>query len=228
MILGARTAPLAIRGITDLPHSAPGMRIGLYGGSFNPVHGGHVLVAEQALRRLRLDALWVLVTPGNPLKDRTKLAPLATRVREARAAMDNKAIRVTGFEAARGFSYSYETVRHLKARLPGRRLVWIMGADNLAHFHRWERWRDIAAMVPMAIYVRPGATPSALASPAARALARYRIEESDAASLATRPPPAWVYLHGLASPLSSSAIRARGKAGGHLALEDADAHIGRT
>jgi len=185
------------------------MRIGLFGGSFNPVHKGHVLVAEETLRRLELDALWVLVTPGNPLKNHGELAPLADRVTAARAAMRHPAIRVTGFEAAYGFTYSWQTIRFLTQTLRDRRFVWIMGADNMIDFHRWERWRDIAAMVPMAVYVRPGAAHRAPVARAAVSLARYRIDEGDAGRLASLPPPAWVYLHGLMSPLSSSAIRAR-------------------
>jgi len=203
-----------IPGITDLPPSARGMRIGLFGGSFNPVHDGHKLVAEEAIKKLDLDAVWVLVTPGNPLKDHSELAPLPERVEGARTLMGSPSIRVTGFEAAKGFRYSYETIRFLKQSLADRKFVWIMGADNMVGFHRWERWRDIARLLPMAVYVRPGSSRLAPASRAATALSRYRIDESEAATLADRKPPAWVYLHGLMSSLSSSAIRARGKAGG--------------
>ncbi|WP_280136842.1 nicotinate-nucleotide adenylyltransferase [Devosia geojensis] len=198
-----------IPGITDLPPSARGMRIGLFGGSFNPVHDGHKLVAEEAIKKLDLDAVWVLVTPGNPLKDHSELAPLSQRVEGARALMGSPSIRVTGFEAAKGFRYSYETIKFLKASLADRKFVWIMGADNMVGFHRWERWRDIARLLPMAVYVRPGSSRLAPASRAATALARYRIDESEAATLADRRPPAWVYLHGLMSSLSSTAIRAR-------------------
>lgn len=204
-----RIAPRHIPGITQLPPSARGMRIGLFGGSFNPVHEGHKLVAEQALRKLDLDAVWVLVTPGNPLKDHSDLAPLTDRVEGARALMGGPAIHVTGFEAAKGFGYSYETIRFLKQSLADRRFVWIMGADSMVGFHRWERWRDIARLLPMAIYVRPGSSRLAPSSMAATTLSRYRIDETDAPTLADRPPPAWVYLHGQVSHLSSTAIRAR-------------------
>ncbi len=185
------------------------MRIGLFGGSFNPIHEGHALVIEETMRRLALDALWVLVTPGNPLKNHDDLAPLADRVAAARTLLADPRVKVTGFEAAHGFTYSWQTIRFLTTALPDRRFVWIMGADNLVDFHRWERWRDIAAMVPMAIYVRPGSGRRAPISQAASALARWRIDEDDAGRLASLPPPAWVYLHGRQSPLSSSAIRAR-------------------
>jgi nicotinate-nucleotide adenylyltransferase len=200
---------IRIPGITELPPSAAGMRIGLFGGSFNPVHAGHLLVAEQTMQKLQLDALWVLVTPGNPLKNHNDLAPLDERVRAARAIMVHPSIRVTGFEAAHGFTYSWQTIRFLTQSLADRRFVWIMGADNMVDFHRWERWRDIAAMVPLAVYVRPGSSRRAPSSRAATALARYRIDEADAGRLASLPAPAWVYLHGLMSTLSSSAIRAR-------------------
>ncbi|MHA6689056.1 nicotinate-nucleotide adenylyltransferase [Devosia sp. A449] len=202
-------APIRIPGITELPPSGAGMRIGLFGGSFNPIHEGHGLVLEETLRRLQLDVIWVLVTPGNPLKNHDELAPLADRVEAARKLLVHPQVRVTGFEAAQGFSYSWQTIRFLTEALPDRRFVWIMGADNLVDFHRWERWRDIAAMVPMAVYVRPGSGRRAPVSLAANALARWRLDEADAPLLASLPAPAWVYLHGRQSALSSSAIRAR-------------------
>nr|WP_092184169.1 nicotinate-nucleotide adenylyltransferase [Devosia sp. YR412] len=201
--------PIRIAGITELPPSGAGMRIGLFGGSFNPIHEGHVLVIEEMLRRLELDAIWVLVTPGNPLKNHKDLAPLADRVIAARQFIANPKVRVTGFEAAHGFTYSWQTIRFLTESMPDRRFVWIMGADNLVDFNRWERWRNIAAMVPMAVYVRPGSSRKAPASMAANYLSRWRVDEDDAPRLALLKPRAWVYLHGRQSPLSSSAIRAR-------------------
>lgn len=203
--------PLRITGITEMPPSAPGMRIGIFGGSFNPMHAGHLLVMEETLRRLRLDALWVLVTPGNPLKNNANLPSLAERVTAARALVGDPRIRVTGFEAAKGFVYTWQTVRFLTQALPDRHFVWIMGADSLADFHRWERWEDIAASIPMAVYVRPGAGRRALASRAAATLDHAQIDETKAPILATRRAPAWVYLQGRQSALSSTAIRAAKK-----------------
>lgn len=200
--------PLRIPGITTLPPSVPGMRIGLFGGSFNPLHDGHVLVMEETLRRLRLDALWVLVTPGNPLKDNAGLPSLEARVRAARARLRHPRIRVTGFEAEKGFAYTWQTISFLTRALPGRRFVWIMGADSLADFHRWERWRDIAASVPIAVYVRPGAGRRALASRAAAWLDHAQLDESAGPLLPYARPPAWIYLQGRQSALSSTAIRA--------------------
>jgi len=198
---------LAPRADLVMPPSAAGMRIGLFGGSFNPPHDGHRLVSHQALKRLALDAVWWLVTPGNPLKDNARLEPLSARVAAARAMVDHPRVRVTGFEAALGFTYSYQTIAFLRQALPDRRFVWIMGADNLVGLHRWERWRELAGLVPMAVYVRPGSSRRAPFSRAASALARYRIEESDAPALAGMRPPAWVYLNGIMSGLSSSALR---------------------
>ena len=196
-------------GDTALPPCAPGMRIGLFGGSFNPAHEGHRLVATQCLKRLRLDAIWILVTPGNPLKDRAGLAPLSERIAKTRALMDHPKIEVTGFEAAHGFTYTYETVSYLTQACEGSRLVWIMGADSLRDFDRWERWQDIAKLVPMAVYARPGANFRATLSKAATALKAFRIAEEAAETLADRAPPAWVYLRGVMSGLSSTAIRAK-------------------
>lgn len=203
--------PLRIPGITNLPPSAPGMRIGLFGGSFNPLHDGHLLVMEETMRRLALDALWVLVTPGNPLKNNAGLPPLGDRVRAARARITHPRIKVTGFEAAKGFAYTWQTIRFLTDTLPDRRFVWIMGADSLADFHRWERWRDIAARIPIAVYVRPGAGRRALASRAAATLDHAQLDESAGPLLPYAAPPAWIYLQGRQSALSSSAIR-NGKA----------------
>ncbi len=203
-------ATLYPRDVIALPPSAPGMRIGLFGGSFNPPHDGHRLVSRECLKRLQLDAVWWLVTPGNPLKDHSDLAPLETRVRAARQLVSGPRERVTGFEAAHGFTYTFQTLSHLKNRLPDRKFVWIMGADSLASFHHWERWEQLFSLMPVAVYVRPGSTRKATASRAASRFDLGRIEESDAPLLASLDPPAWVLLHGLMSPLSSSQLRTGG------------------
>lgn len=116
-------------------------------------------------------------------------------------------IIVTGIEAGIGTRYTQETIAFLKQRAPLVRFVWLMGSDNLASFHRWQKWRDIAAMVPMAVIDRPGTTLRAVASPAARTLAAHRLGEEDASGLATREAPAWVFLHGRRSGESSTRLR---------------------
>lgn len=193
---------------TALPTHAPGMRIGLFGGSFNPAHEGHRLVALQCLKRLQLDALWILVSPGNPLKDHRELAPLKERIAATRALMDHPRIEVTGFEAKHDFHYTFDTLSYLIRTCEGVKFVWIMGADSLRDFDRWERWQDIAAMVPLAVYARPGANFRATLSNAATVMRDDRIAESDAETLADQQPPAWVYLRGVMSTQSSTAIRA--------------------
>jgi nicotinate-nucleotide adenylyltransferase len=115
---------------------------------------------------------------------------------------------VSGIEEAIGARYTYDTLRYLIARCPGVRFVWIMGADNLRSFHRWQNWRDIAALVPIAVVDRLGPSLYAMGSTAAQALGRYRLAERNATLLADHAPPAWVFLHGLKSPLSSTALRA--------------------
>jgi nicotinate-nucleotide adenylyltransferase len=184
------------------------MRIGLFGGTFDPPHQAHRACCLIALQRLGLDRIWWLVTPGNPLKDTRGLSPLAERIAAARALASHPRIVVSGIEAEIGARYTYDTVRYLLARSPGVRFVWIMGADNLRSFHRWQKWHAIASMVPMAVIDRLGPSLYATAGPAGQALAHARIPESAARSLPGRPPPAWVYLHGLKSPLSSTALRA--------------------
>jgi nicotinate-nucleotide adenylyltransferase len=189
------------------------MRIGLFGGSFNPPHEGHLHVGRMALTRLRLDRLWWLVTPGNPLKERRGLASLEERMEAARLLARHPRITVTDIEAQLGVRYTIDTIRALRARCPGVHFVWIMGADGLAGFHRWRDWREIAGLVPMAVIDRPGLTLKSVLSPAAQALERGRIPESAAATLAARRPPAWVFLHGPRSNLSSTAIREKRRSG---------------
>lgn len=195
-----------------IPHAERGMRIGLFGGSFNPPHAGHLLVAEIARRRLRLHQVWWLVTPGNPLKDHGHLRPLAERLEAVRALADGPRTAVTAFEAAHRIRYSADTVDLLRQKRPGIRFVWIMGADSLATFHRWQDWRRIAASLPIAVVDRPGSSLAVLSAPMARRLAASRVAERDAALLASRKAPAWVFLHGPRSPASSTLIRSASSA----------------
>jgi nicotinate-nucleotide adenylyltransferase len=195
--------------VIRLPPHARGLRIGLFGGSFDPPHAAHRAACLLAMRRLDLDRVWWMVTPGNPLKNTKGLAPLAERMAAAKALAAHPRIVVTGFEAEMRTRYTYDTVARLIALCPGVHFVWIMGADNLRAFHRWQKWRAIAGLLPIAVVDRVGPSLHAAAGTAAQALSRYRIPEQAARSLATRKPPAWVFLHGLRSPLSSTELRAK-------------------
>jgi nicotinate-nucleotide adenylyltransferase len=197
-----------------LPPHAPGMKIGLFGGTFDPPHQAHLAASLLALKRLKLDRVWWLVTPGNPLKNTKYLAPLAERIAAARALTHHPRIDVTGLEAVIKTRYTYDTISWLIARCPGVRFVWIMGADNLRSFHRWQKWRGIAKLVPIVVVDRLGPSLYAGASPAGQALRAARIPEQAASSLPDRRPPAWSFLHGLKSPLSSTALRAMRDSGG--------------
>jgi nicotinate-nucleotide adenylyltransferase len=192
-----------------MPHAERGMAVGLFGGSFNPPHAGHVLVSEIAIRRLGLDQLWWMVTPGNPLKSRNELAPLAERIALSEQLVHDPRIKVTAFEKTLNTSYTAETLAYVKARNPHVRFVWIMGADSLKTFHLWQRWREIAATFPIAVIDRPGATLSFLSSKMARALAHARVDEDDAGVLWKQQAPAWTFIHGPRSTLSSTALRAQ-------------------
>jgi nicotinate-nucleotide adenylyltransferase len=191
-----------------LPPHAPGLKIGLFGGTFDPPHAAHRAACLLAMKRLGLDRIWWMVTPGNPLKDTRGLSPLAERIAAAKTLAAHPRIDVTGVEAQMHTRYTYDTVAKLVARAPGVQFVWIMGADNLRSFHRWQRWRGIAELVPIAVVDRVGPSLYASAGMAGQALAQYRIPEEAARSLPRRKPPAWVFLHGLKSPLSSTALRA--------------------
>jgi nicotinate-nucleotide adenylyltransferase len=191
----------------SIPPFSHGMRIGLLGGSFNPPHAAHRAISLYALKRLRLDRVWWLVTPGNPLKGSGGLRELDQRANAAREIAHDPRIDVSCLEAVIGTRYTVDTIAYLRRRCSGAHFVWIMGADNLAQFHHWKDWRRIASQIPIAVIDRPPQSFRALAAPAAQALARYRLPEQDAASLAVRPAPAWVFLSGLKSNLSSTGLR---------------------
>ena len=183
------------------------MRIGLLGGSFNPPHAAHRAISRFAIKRLRLDRVWWLLSPGNPLKDTGALRDLAARAKAAKTVADDPRIDVSCLEAVIGTRYTVDTIMHLRRRVLGVRLVWIMGADNLAQFHRWKDWRRIASEVPIAVIDRPPQSFRALATPAAQALMRYRLPENEAARLPDQRAPAWVFLTGLKLNLSSTVLR---------------------
>jgi len=195
------------------PYVTPGQAIGLLGGSFNPPHVAHRMISEAALKRLGLDKVWWVVSPGNPLKRRVGTMPLGDRMALCREVAKNPHIVVTDFEKDLQAPYTASTLAFLKARSPLVRFVWIMGADNLASFDRWQRWREIFTMVPIVVVDRPGWRMKALASKAARAFAAARVPEVDAAGLALRPAPAWTFLSGPLSHLSSTALRNRARGG---------------
>jgi nicotinate-nucleotide adenylyltransferase len=194
------------------PYAGPGQAIGLLGGSFDPPHAAHKLISEVALKRAGLDKVWWIVSPGNPLKRRNPPAPLVERLRQCRAMATNPHITVTDFEADLPSPFTASTLAFLKQRHPLVHYVWIMGADNLANFHHWARWREIFTMVPVLVVDRPGWRMKALASRAARAFAKSQKPEADAALVPHMPPPAWTFLTGPLSHASSTAIRNRAKA----------------
>jgi len=196
------------------PHSS-GLRIGLFGGTFDPPHAAHLGASLLAMKRLRLDRMWWLVTPGNPLKDTRHLRPLERRMADARELAHHPRIDITGLEDVINTRYTYDTLAYLVRRCPGVRFVWVMGADNLRSFYRWQNWRGIASLMPIAVVDRMGSSLYATGGRAPQALARYRLPERFAPVLADRKAPAWLYLHGLKSPLSSTALRALRKGSGN-------------
>lgn len=190
-----------------MPFCESGNRIGLFGGSFNPPHDGHVLVAKTALQRLKLDQLWWMITPGNPLKDNKGLLPIRERIRLSAQLVDDPKIKITGFEQKIRSFKTVSTIAYILAHHKNTHFVWVMGADSLETFHHWYKWRKIMAMIPIAIIDRPSAHMSASFSPAAQAFDRYRIKEYDIEALPLKKPPAWGYIHGKRSYASSTDLR---------------------
>jgi nicotinate-nucleotide adenylyltransferase len=192
-----------------IPRRHDRSRIGLLGGSFNPAHEGHREISLAALLALHLDAVWWLVSPGNPLKDPGTYIPFEDRMAEARRVASHPRIVVSDFERRKNLQYTVDTIERLKDLWPEVHFVWLMGADSLEVFHRWKDWRRIATLAPFAVFSRPGATEEAEASEAAAALAPFRLEPEAASRLADAEPPAWVFLKTTQNPASATAIRAR-------------------
>lgn len=201
------------------PVAFPGQRIGLLGGSFNPPHQGHLRISLHALKKLRLDRVWWIVTPGNPLKENNNLASLEERMAAARRLARHPRIEITGFEEALPSRYTAATIAFLTRRFAGTRFVWLMGADNLVSIHRWNAWTEIYARVPIAVLDRPGWRLRGLSSKAA---GRYRqgfVGEDRANALPRRRPPAWTFITLPLSPQSSTEIRRRRAAKGRDGAE---------
>lgn len=184
---------------------APGMKVGLLGGSFNPPHEGHLHISRMALAALGLDRLWWLVSPQNPLKERAPA--LDDRVKAARALARHPRIAVTDIERRLRTRYTIDIVRALKTRHPDVRFVWIMGADNLIELPRWRRWRELTAEIPIAVYPRPGYTLKARLAPALTLYRHARLDASDASLLPYAEPPAILFLEGPQHPASSTEKR---------------------
>lgn len=188
-----------------------GGRIGLLGGSFNPAHDGHLHVSRLALQYLRLDAVWWLVSPQNPLKPRGDMAPFADRFASARAMARHPRIAPSDLESQLGTRYTVDTLAALQQAFPRTRFVWLMGADNLIQLPRWARWQDIAARVPIAVWGRPTYSMRAMLGKAAQRYARNRIPLEAAGQLARSEPPAWVFLPIRLHPASATALRRAGR-----------------
>jgi len=192
-----------------LPHR--GARIGLLGGSFNPAHRGHAHIALQALRRLKLDEVWLLVSPQNPLKDTKDMAPLEARLASARGIARHPRLRASAMESLLGTRRTADTLAQLQRCFPGVNFVWIMGADNLAQLHLWGQWPQIFYRVGVAVFDRPSYSLGALSAKAAQRFARQRLKQSGGWRVARQRPPAWVFMRIKLIAKSATELRARAR-----------------
>ena len=183
-------------------------RIGLLGGSFNPAHAGHRGISLAAIDALGLDEMWWLVSPGNPLKPKAGMAPLAARLASARRMARAARIRPTEIEARLGTRYTVDTLAKLVRRYPRHRFMWVMGADNLGQFHQWRDWRRIARTMPIAVIARPGYDAGARAAPAMGWLRRFQRPVSQARNWTEWSVPALVLLRFRPDPTSATQLRA--------------------
>ena len=192
------------------PVAPRGQVIGLLGGSFDPAHGGHVHITQAALKRFNLDRVWWLVSPGNPLKARGP-APMQDRLDHARRVMQHPRVTVTDIETRLGTRYTAETIAALVQRYPQARFVWLMGADNLVQFDKWQDWQAIMEMVPVGVLARPGDRLAARVSKAARIYRHARILGRGSEMIGQAQAPAWCFVNLPMNTASSTAIRAAGK-----------------
>ncbi|MCG6903588.1 MAG: nicotinate-nucleotide adenylyltransferase [Rhodobacter sp.] len=192
------------------PVARAGQTIGLLGGSFDPAHAGHAHITREALKRFGLDRVWWLVSPGNPLKAQGPAA-LDRRMAVARQVMQHPRVLVSDIEARLGTRYTAATLKALIRRYRGVKFVWLMGADNLAEFHRWDQWRRIMESVPIGVLARPGDRTAARHSKAASQYKDAQLRGRDSRLLARRPAPCWCFLNVPMVDMSSSDIRARGE-----------------
>ena len=208
MILMEEESPIFER--AGLPRAARGQAVGLLGGSFDPAHAGHVHVTRHALQRFGLDRVWWLVSPGNPLK-KDGPAPLLRRLHAARRLMRHPRVEISDIEARMGTRYTAQALRGVMKLYPGVHFVWLMGADNLASFHKWEQWRWIMETVPIGVVARPGDRIAARHSPAARKYEHARLKGRESRALPRCSAPCWCFVNVPMSDMSSTAIRARGE-----------------
>jgi nicotinate-nucleotide adenylyltransferase len=198
--------------ILKTPAFGEGQRIGLFGGSFNPAHRGHEMVALYALKRLELDWVWWMVSPQNPLKDPSETGEYASRLASTQVIARHPRFIVSDVEKQIGSRTTAETLRGLKPLFNRGHFVWIMGADSFANLHRWHDWLEIAETLPLAVLARPGYSLRALGGPAATRFSETQIPAHLAPRLATEKPPAWCFIPMPLRPESSTAIRRRAKA----------------
>ena len=189
-----------------------GQRIGLLGGSFNPAHEGHLAISEAALEKLKLDHVWWLMSPQNPLKETKDLASFEARLLAAKELTNNPRIYVSGLEQEYALDYTVQTLEFLKSHLLKTHFVWLMGIDCLLEFDRWKSWEKIIKLVPIAVFARPGYSVDALTGQVAARLKDFRWPEKEVPRLATATPPAWVYFEGPMVELSATQLRNQAEA----------------
>lgn len=196
-----------LRPAAHLPPARTRARIGLFGGSFDPLHSGHLHVASTGLRRLNLDAVWWFPTPGNPLKEAPSEYEARFQAVEA-LTRNHRQFHVSKIEKEAGLRYTYDLVRRLRKHSPSAQFVWIMGGDSLMTFHYWKDWQALARTVPIAVVARPGFELAARTSPFAKLFRQHRVPDHAGRVLPSRKAPAWVYLSAPLDPISSTVLRA--------------------
>ncbi|MBY7648949.1 MAG: nicotinic acid mononucleotide adenylyltransferase [Candidatus Liberibacter europaeus] len=195
-----------LKNITCMPHTEPGMKIGLFGGTFDPPHHGHIAIANIAIKKLGLDQLWWIITPSNPFKDSRSISPLEMRIELSKSLVTNPLIRITAFE----YSMNQQTINTILKVKNHNKLVdfvWIMGADNIINFHHWHQWKRIVMAVPIAIIDRPREKLNYISSPMVKAFEHARLDEYMSNTLCKIPPPSWIFIHDKHHIISSTDIK---------------------
>ena len=180
--------------------------IGLLGGSFDPPHKGHLYISLEAKKILKLDDIWWLVTPQNPLKV-NKPASYADRIKNCKLIIKNQPIKIKEIEKKINSKFSYQTIKYLNKHYKNINFFWLMGADNLINFHKWQNADRIFSEIPIVVFRRYGYNNKALKSYTSNLYKNFRINHKNLHILNFKRLPAWTIIKNKEIRISSTEIR---------------------
>tara|TARA_Y100001970_G_scaffold283886_1_gene400077 strand:+ start:3786 stop:4403 length:618 start_codon:yes stop_codon:yes gene_type:complete len=183
------------------------MKIGILGGSFNPAHEGHLYISNIALKIFRLDEVWWLVSPQNPLKTTLIKNNVKVRIKHAKSISNRYKIRVGDLETKFNTNLTAKTLKIIVKRYAGTKFIWLMGADNLKEIDKWFNWKSIFNTMPIAVFDRGVYSYSIINSIAGKRYFSKLHKRKNSKSIFNTRPPSWQFIHNCKNPISSTNIR---------------------